>query len=323
MFWEKRAIVTGSEGFIGGHLVDRLLEHGYRVLGVDNMSSGLAETLDSHLQNVNYISKQLDICDPKIEGVFKKFNPTFVFHLAAKPGVSQSVADPVFYDINNINGSLNVLEAARLSGVKRFIFSSSSSIYGGSKELPTKESCEPDPKSPYALQKLTVEKYCKLYSNMYDIDTVSLRYFNVFGPRQSSRSAYAAVIAAFVLAENLGESPVIYGSGDQFRDFTYVEDVVRANILAATSDTRLRGMSINIGTGRSTTINDLCRAICSKRPIYKEVRAGDVFSSRADVELAKEVLGHISEWSLSAALKEFSIQHGAKNVRNIWSNKSK
>lgn len=323
MFWEKKAIVTGSEGFIGGHLVDRLLEHGYSVLGIDNMSSGLPETLDSHLENANYISKQLDICDPRIKDVFKNFNPTFVFHLAAKPGVSQSVLDPVFYDINNVNGSLNVLEAARLSGVKRFVFSSSSSIYGGSKELPTKETCGPDPKSPYALQKLTVERYCKLYSGMYDIDTVSLRYFNVFGPRQSDNSAYAAVIAAFIRAERLGDRPIIYGSGNQFRDFTYVEDVVRANILAATSDTRLEGASINIGTGRSTTINDLCRTICSKRPVYKEMRAGDVFSSRADVGLAKEVLGHTSEWTLSAALKEFSIQHGVKNVRNIWSNKSK
>ena len=300
----SRAVVTGSEGFIGGHLVDKLLEMGIAVLGIDDMSSGLESTLELHLRNKNYISRPISINDQRVSLVLQKFKPDIVFHLAAKAGVVSSIVDPAFTDLVNVNGSVNVFEAARLSGAKRVVFSSSSSVYGGSKNLPTKESEPLDPKSPYALQKLTAENYCKLYSKIYGLDTISLRYFNVFGPRQRSDSDYAAVIAAFISAEKSGISPKIYGSGEQFRDFLYVKNAVCANILAANSEDKFSGDILNIGTGATTTVNKLCGMLCSKSPEYLERRPGDVFCSMANIERAKELIGYHPKWSLESGLKD-------------------
>lgn len=299
-----KAIVTGSEGFIGGHLTDRLLNMGVQVLGVDDMSSGLLETYELHLKHENYTGKQISITDSRIKSIFSNFQPDVVFHLAAKSGVTPSVLDPTFSDFTNINGSVNLLEAAKDSGVKRFVFSSSSSIYGGSENLPTSESEPANPKSPYALQKLTIEKYCKLFSDLYGLETISLRYFNIFGPRQRSDSAYAAVIAAFADAEKRGERPKIFGTGEQFRDFTYVKNAVRANILAATTDSILSGNVVNVGCGTKTTVNNLCSAICSKDPIYFEERAGDVFSSQAEITSARNLIGYSPKWTFQQGLKE-------------------
>jgi UDP-glucose 4-epimerase len=299
-----KAIVTGSEGFIGGHLTDRLLNMGVQVLGIDDMSSGLPETYELHLKHENYTGKQISITDSRIKSIFSNFQPDVVFHLAAKSGVTPSVLDPTFSDLTNINGSVNLLEAAKDSGVKRFVFSSSSSIYGGSENLPTSESEPPNPKSPYALQKLTIEKYCKLFSELYGLQTISLRYFNIFGPRQRSDSAYAAVIAAFADAEKRGEQPKIFGTGEQFRDFTYVKNAVRANILAATTDSILSGNIVNVGCGTKTTVNNLCSAICSKDPIYFDERAGDVFSSQADITEARNLIGYSPKWTFQQGLKE-------------------
>lgn len=300
----SKAIVTGSEGFIGGHLTDSLLKEGIQVMGIDDMSNGLSATLKSHLQHDNYISKPIGINDDRINSIFMKFRPDIVFHLAAKPGVARSVEDPVFTDFVNINGSINILEASRASGAKRFVFSSSSSVYGGSRELPTKESVKLNPKSPYALQKLVVEEYCRLYSSLYALDTICLRYFNVFGPRQRSDSAYSAVIAAFIAAEKQGLAPKIYGTGEQFRDFLYVKNAVFANILAANSTKSFSGEALNIGTGSTITINDLCQKICSKEPEYFEQRPGDVFCSMADVSLAEKRLSYKPTWSLLDGLSE-------------------
>ena len=302
----RRAIVTGSEGFIGGHLVDELLSAGVEVLGIDDMSSGLESTLDAHLLSETYTSRPISICDERIPLIFEDFRPDVVFHLAAKPGVARSVADPVYTDYINVNGSINVLDAARRSGVKRFIFSSSSSIYGGSESLPTKETEKPNPKSPYALQKLVIERYCKLYSSLYGIDTVSLRYFNIFGPRQRSDSDYAAVIAAFLRAEENSIAPNIFGSGEQYRDFTHVENAVFANLLAANSDKDFSGDVINIGTGVTTTINQLCNILCSNKPEYGDSRPGDVFCSKADISYAKDRLNYSPKKSLLEGLEELS-----------------
>lgn len=299
-----KAIVTGSEGFIGGHLTDELLERGIEVLGIDDMSSGLDSTFESHIKHPNYTGKQISITDSRISSIFAEFKPDVVFHLAAKSGVTPSVLNPTFSDLTNINGSVNLLEAAKDSGVKRFVFSSSSSVYGGSENLPTSESEPPSPKSPYALQKLTIEKYCKLFSDLYGLETISLRYFNIFGPRQRSDSAYAAVIAAFADAEKRGVHPKIFGTGEQFRDFTYVKNAVRANILAATTSSILSGNVVNIGCGTKTTINNLCSAICSKHPAYLEERLGDVFSSQADITGARNLIGYSPKWTFQQGLKE-------------------
>jgi nucleoside-diphosphate-sugar epimerase len=300
----SRAVVTGSEGFIGGHLVDYLLSSGVEVLGIDDMSSGLMSTYESHLSHKNYVGKLIPITDNRIGGVFLDFKPEIVFHLAAKSGVTPSVLDPTFSDFTNVNGSVNLLEASKESGVKRFIFSSSSSIYGGSENIPTKESEAPNPQSPYALQKLTVENYCKLFHKLYGLESISLRYFNIFGPRQRSDSSYAAVIAAFADAEKNGLQPNIYGSGEQFRDFTYVKNVVNANFLAATTKRVLSGESVNIGCGGTISINALCNAICSKNPEYLDKRAGDVFCSQADISYANEIIGYTPKWTFQQGLRD-------------------
>lgn len=300
----SKAIVTGSEGFIGGHLVDKLLSMGVEVLGIDDMSTGLTSTYESHIKSKNYRGKLIPITDNRISGIFSNFKPDVVFHLAAKSGVAPSVLDPTFCDFTNINGSVNLLESARDSGVKRFIFSSSSSIYGGSENLPTSESETPNPKSPYALQKLTVENYCKLFHKLYGLESISLRYFNIFGPRQRSDSAYAAVIAAFADAERNNKSPKIFGTGDQFRDFTYVKSVVRANILAASSENILSGNVVNIGCGGKTTVKDLCSLICSKPPEYLEERPGDVFCSQADISTARDLISYSPGWTLQQGLED-------------------
>lgn len=300
----KKAIVTGSEGFIGGHLTDTLLISGVQVLGIDDMSSGLQSTYESHIKSPNYTGKQISITDSRISSIFKDFKPDVVFHLAAKSGVTPSVLSPTFSDFTNVNGSVNLLEAAKNSGVKRFVFSSSSSIYGGGKNLPTSESEIPNPKSPYALQKLVIEKYCKLFSDLYGLETVSLRYFNIFGPRQRSDSAYAAVIAAFADVERRGVQPKIFGTGEQFRDFCYVKNAVEANILAANASNKLSGEVVNIGCGGRITVNNLCKLICSKDPVYEAERPGDVFSSQADISEAKKLMGYCPAWSFESGLKE-------------------
>jgi UDP-glucose 4-epimerase len=300
----KKVIVTGSEGFIGGHLTDTLIQNGVQVLGIDDMSSGLQSTYESHIKNPNYIGRQISITDPEISSILKEFRPDAVFHLAAKSGVAPSVLDPTFSDFTNVNGSVNLLEAAKDSGVKRFIFSSSSAIYGGSENLPTTESEAPSPKSPYALQKLTIENYCKLFSELYGLETISLRYFNIFGPRQRADSAYAAVIAAFADAEKRGDRPKIFGTGEQFRDFAYVKNVVKANILAAEAPSVLSGQAVNIGCGITTTINELCSSICTRDPIYMDERPGDVFSSQADISAARNLIGYEPEWSFEQGIRE-------------------
>ena len=298
----NRALVTGSAGFIGGHLVDRLLDMGVSVVGIDNMRSGLQSTVDLHIKKGNFHPKYIDIRSDEVSSVFREFKPDVVFHLAAIPGVAPSVIDPVISNSANIGGTVSILNACRESGVKRLVFSSSSSVYGGSDVLPTPESTALNPKSPYALQKKIGEEYCRMFSDIYNLDTVCLRYFNVFGPRQRADSAYAAVISAFCNSVKVMKRPVIYGDGEQSRDFCFVENVVSANILAAEHDGLFGGEAFNVGCGGNISINSICSSLNTLSPIYKDERPGDVRCSQADISKASNYFGYSPDVSYQDGL---------------------
>jgi len=247
--------------------------------------------------------ENISITSPSIFQIFKNFSPDITFHLAAIPGVAYSVENPHDSDFVNISGTVNILEASKNVNVKRFVFSSSSSVYGGSEVLPTPENTPLNPKSPYALQKKVGEEYCKLFSNTYNLETVCLRYFNVFGPRQYGDSPYASVISSFAESLKNNTQPIIHGDGSQFRDFCPVENVVHANILAATIGGRLIGDVFNIGCGDKTSINDLHRLMGCLPAKYIESRPGDVKCSQADISSASNMLGYKIKKSFNDGLK--------------------
>ena len=289
----EKALVTGGAGFIGSYLVDKLVQMKIPVMVIDNMSSGQEVNFAHHLGNPNqYNIAFKDIQDPGIESIFSNFQPDTIFHLAARPGVAYSVKNPTISDLSNINGTVHLLELARKYNVRRFIFSSSSSVYGGSEVLPTLETTPLNPKSPYALQKKVGEEYCQLFSKQYGLETVALRYFNIFGKRQLGTSPYAAVIAAFLHAKQNNLRPTIHGDGEQFRDFTPVENVVFANIQAALNSQKCNGQVFNIGCGKRTTVNQIYQMIGGLPPVYTEARPGDVKCSQASIEKAKEYFGY-------------------------------
>ena len=279
----KKVLVTGGAGFIGSHLVDALIEKGFDVVVIDNLSTGKKENL-----NPGAIFHKLDIRDlEKIKTVFDGVD--YVFHLAARTRVPYSIEFPAESHSNNVSGTLNVLLAAKDAGVKKLIYSSSSSVYGEQEKLPLHEEMLPNPKSPYALQKLMGEKYCYLFSKLYGLPTVSLRYFNVYGPRISFEGSYILVLGVFLQQKIKGEPLTIEGDGEQSRDFTYIEDVIRANILAMESDRAGKGEVINIGAGNNHTINKIARLIGGEI-IYKPARKGDMRHTLADNQKAKELL---------------------------------
>lgn len=285
-------LVTGSAGFIGGHLTDSLLKSGYMVVGLDNMTKGLKTTMDSHIKHKNFVPAFYDITSKNTEEIFSKYRPKYVFHLAARPGVTPSMEDPVGSDFVNINGTVNMLNLSLKYGVSRFIFSSSSSVYGGSDGFPNSETDLPNPKSPYALQKLVGEKYCNLFSKKMGLDTASLRYFNVIGERQRADSAYAAVLPAFATCKGKDISPTIFGDGLQSRDFCPVSSVVSANILAAEYSEGLNGEVFNVARGEGTSLLQLCEILDLKSPIFKDERPGDVKHSLANIDKIKSILGY-------------------------------
>jgi UDP-glucose 4-epimerase len=290
----QKILVTGGAGFIGSHLVDKLIKLGYRVVVIDNLSTGKKE-------NINKKAKfyKIDICSPKIGEIFKKEKPEIVFHLAALPRVPLSVKDPVLTSRVNVLGTINIFKASADSKVKRVIFASSSSVYGDQKKLPLKEDMHPNPISPYGLQKYVCEQFAKLFSNLYKIPIVSLRYFNVYGPRIDFDSEYSLVIGKFLKLKAEGKPLTIYGDGNQTRGFCYVDDVVEANILAMESKKIRGGEVINIGSEKSHSINYLAKLIGGKVK-YLPPRPGDVLHTRADISLAKKLLN----WSPKVSLEE-------------------
>ncbi len=300
----KNALVTGGAGFIGSHLVEALVAAGSQVTVLDNLSTGNTANL-KHLEG-QFRFYQDDIRDPKALSAAAE-NCEVVFHLAAVVSVPLTIENPVEAAAINDMGSLLVLDAARKQQVKRVVFSSSCAIYGDDPRLPKSEDMHPKPMSPYAVQKLAAEYYSKVFWDLYGIETAVLRYFNVYGPRQDPSSPYSGVISIF-MAQALRNAPaVIYGDGNQSRDFIYVADVIRANLLAASSGDA-RGQIMNIGSGRAVRINQLWEAVCALsgnnlKARYARQRPGDIHQSLASTDVAKALLGFECAVSLEKGLE--------------------
>jgi nucleoside-diphosphate-sugar epimerase len=303
----KRYLVTGAAGFIGSHLVEQLLERGAAVVGMDNFSTGRRENIAPFLGRMEFVEG--DIRDPNLcRRVCRGVN--FVLHEAALGSVPRSVAEPLATHDNNVNGTLNMLVAARNAGAERFVFAGSSSAYGDSEVLPKVETMPSRPLSPYAVSKLAGENYCTVFHLVYGLRTVSLRYFNVFGPRQDPNGPYAAVIPRFVAAIRRGQRPRVFGDGGQTRDFTYVRNVTEANLLACVAPAGADGEVFNIGTGGRLTLNALTSQLLrmlgsSLEPEYLAARVGDVRDSEADVGKARKQLGYEPTVSVIEGLRLF------------------
>ncbi|MBW2488452.1 MAG: NAD-dependent epimerase/dehydratase family protein [Deltaproteobacteria bacterium] len=299
----KNALVTGGAGFIGSHLVEALVSGGCQVTVLDNLSTGSMANLE-HLKG-NYKLYREDIRDAAaLLAAAEKCD--VIFHLAAVVSVPLTIENPVEAAAVNDMGSLLVFETARQLRVKRVVFSSSCAIYGDDPRLPKREDMLPKPMSPYAVQKLTAEYYARVFNDLYGIETVALRYFNVYGPRQDPSSPYSGVISIFMTKALQNQAAVIYGDGDQSRDFIYVRDVVKANLLAATAPNAC-GKVINIGSARAIRINELWQAVCAVcgrnlDPIYERQRPGDIKESLAEIEKAKTILNFDCEVPLEAGI---------------------
>jgi UDP-glucose 4-epimerase len=303
-----RALVTGGAGFIGSHLVRGLLAAGAEVTALDDLSSGHRD----NLPGAGEAFIEASILDGAALGRAIA-GCRFVFHEAAMVSVPMSVEDPVRCCEINMTGTERVLEAARRAGVERVVFASSAAVYGDEPSLPCREDAPVDCRSPYAASKAAGESAVAAYGRCYDLSTVSLRYFNIFGPRQDPRSAYAAAIAAFVDALSAGRAPTIFGDGLQTRDFTSVENVVEANLLAATCPRRLAGEVINVGMGSRITLLDAVREIGRAlgrevAPVFRDARAGDVRHSVADVTRTREMLGYSAAVGFAEGMRRLVAQ---------------
>jgi nucleoside-diphosphate-sugar epimerase len=285
-------LVTGGAGFIGSHLAEELVRRGERVRVVDSLITGKRANLD-HLPAVEFLEgdlADLDVARRAVRGV------DYVLHQAAIPSVPRSVDDPITSNRANIDASLNVLVAARDAGVRRVVYAGSSSAYGDTPTLPKDETMPTAPLSPYALQKLVAEQYCQMFTRLYGLETVTTRYFNVFGPRQDPSSPYSGVISLFISALCEGRQPSIHGDGEQTRDFTYVANVVDGVLRACTAPAA-SGEVINVATGGRISLNHLFRTVrdylgARVEPIYGPVRAGDVRDSQASIDKARRLLGY-------------------------------
>lgn len=300
---DKRVVVTGGAGFIGSNLAEELATSN-NVIIIDDLSTGRKENTASLLNKDNVKFIQGSILDAKLLQKFFR-GIDFVFHLAALPSVPRSVQDPLTTNEVNITGTLNVLIAARDNKVKKVVYASSSSVYGDTPTLPKREDMLPNPQSPYALTKLVGEHYCRIFHQIYRLPAICLRYFNVYGPRQNPDSQYAAVIPRFIARVVRGNPPIIYGNGEQTRDFTYVRDVVQASLIAAQADAT--GI-FNIGRGEGNSINKLAETIINVmekdlQPVYEPPLPGDIEHSLADISKAKK-MGYSPEFSLEIGLKE-------------------
>jgi len=300
----RRALVTGGAGFIGSHLADRLLADGWEVRVLDDFSSGREDNLAEAGRRVEILKgdvRDADLLATALAGV------EVAFHQAAVPSVPRSIAEPLRTHDVNVNGTLNLLEQARNAGVRRVVYAASSSAYGNTPTLPKIETMPATPMSPYALQKYVGEVYCRLYAELYGLETVALRYFNIFGPRQNPDSEYAAVIPRFLRACLLGERPRIYGDGEQTRDFTFVADAVSANVLAADAPRASRRV-MNVGGGGRTSLNALLAAIrevtnSTLEAIHEPGRAGDVRDSLASLDRARDLIGYAPQVDLREGLR--------------------
>ncbi|MBU0471548.1 MAG: NAD-dependent epimerase/dehydratase family protein [Nanoarchaeota archaeon] len=283
-------LITGVAGFVGSNLAESLISKDFNVVGVDNFSTGKKDNLKGFIKCKNFFFKKGDITNLRF---LKKMmhNVDFVFHYAALPSVPYSVTHPLETHRVNVDGTLNVLLAARDSNVKKVVFASSSAVYGNTTKLPIVESQELNPFSPYAAHKIIGENYCKLFFNTYGLRTSAFRFFNIFGPRQSPDSQYAAVIPKFLSLMKNGMQPIIFGDGLQTRDFVFVEDVVQANLLAI-KDSRCDGQVFNVGSGVKSSVLDLVNVMnkvigTNIKPVHNPVRAGDVKHSYADISKVK------------------------------------
>jgi nucleoside-diphosphate-sugar epimerase len=298
-------VVTGGAGFIGSHIVEELLRRNETVKVIDNFSTGkrenvkpfegVAEIIDADISQAKNLAQLLKGTD-------------YVIHQAAIPSVPKSIIDPVKSHEANVNGTLQLLVACREAGVKRVVYASSSSLYGDSPTLPKHEGMMPNPLSPYGAQKLFAETYCQVFTKSYGLETVSLRYFNVFGPRQDATSQYSGVLALFIPAVLEGRRPTIYGDGEQSRDFTYVKNVVEANLLACKAP-GVAGQFFNIACGDRITVNSMLQHINKITgkdisPVYADARAGDIKHSQADITRAKERLSYEPRVSFEEGLRD-------------------
>ena len=300
-------LVTGGAGFIGSNLCEAVLNMGYKVRCLDDLSTGKQANADLFLDNPNYEFikgdiKDLDTCMKACEGV------DYVLNQAAWGSVPRSIEMPLFYCANNIQGTLNMLEAARQNNVKKFVYASSSSVYGDEPNLPKKEGREGNLLSPYAVSKRADEEWAKQYTMHYGLDTYGLRYFNVFGRRQDPNGAYAAVIPKFIKQLLSGETPTINGDGKQSRDFTYIENVIEANLKACLAPHEAAGEAFNIAFGGRKFLIDIYYGLTEAlglniEPNFGPDRAGDIKHSNADISRARELLGYNPEWSFERGIK--------------------
>jgi len=313
----SKFLVTGSAGFIGSNLVEAILNLGYKVRGIDNLSTGKKENVEEFLDNPNYEFiegdiRDLETCMQACEGI------DYVLNQAAWGSVPRSIEMPLFYEEVNIKGTLNMMEAARQNGVKKFVYASSSSVYGDEPNLPKTEGREGNVLSPYALTKKVDEEYGKLYTNLYGLDTYGMRYFNVFGRRQNPEGAYAAVLPKFIKQLLNDEQPTINGDGKQSRDFTYIENVIEANLKACNASHEAAGQAYNIAYGGREFLIDIYMQLLNSlgkdiQPIFGPDRKGDIKHSNADVSKAKEMLGYEPDWNFERGI-EAAIQWYKENL---------
>lgn len=311
-------LVTGGAGFIGSNLCEAILNMGYKVRCLDDLSTGKQANVNLFLDNPNYEFikgdiKDLDTCMKACEGV------DYVLNQAAWGSVPRSIEMPLFYCANNIQGTLNMLEVARQNGVKKFVYASSSSVYGDEPNLPKKEGREGNLLSPYAVSKMADEEWAKQYTKHYGLDTYGLRYFNVFGRRQDPNGAYAAVIPKFIKQLLDGETPTINGDGKQSRDFTYIENVIEANLKACLAPREAAGEAFNIAYGGREYLLDIYYGLTEAlgldvEPNFGPDRPGDIKHSNADISKAKELLGYAPDWSFERGIKA-AIEWYKENLR--------
>lgn len=302
---ENSVIVTGGAGFIGSNIAEKLLRDQYKVTVIDNLSTGRYKNISHPMNNKNFRFIEGSILDENIlQDAFK--DAEYILHQAAIPSVQRSIDNPIASNDANITGTLKVLNAAKNASIKKVVIASSSSVYGDTPTLPKKETMVPNPQSPYAVSKLSCEHYCKVFYDLFGLETISLRYFNVFGPHQDPHSDYAAVIPKFISAIASGKPLTIFGDGTQTRDFTYVQNVVNANILAMKS--KATGI-YNVACGNRMALNELATILMSligKRVEinYTSPRAGDIKHSLADISLAKQNFGYVPEFDIKHGLAE-------------------